>query len=259
VDTRSVAASVQSSDGACWRVGRGTLLDVDGNGPPSPLGSFVHDSFRGLVLNPRFACLGAQAAVRQNAYRFGLYRAMGCQRSSAVLARGLASFVADPELQSRPFATFVASFVSPAGGDEETFERLLWATLQQLHDLDRQPWAPERRADPADPEFAFSFAGIGLFVVGLHAGSSRFTRRFGWPTLVFNPHRQFDRLRAAGGFARFRDLTRGRDAAVQGAVNPMLSDFGERSEAPQYSGRAVDSEWECPFHARAGSRHGGET
>ena len=27
----------------------------------------------------------------------------------------------------------------------------------------------------------------------------------------------------------------------------MLTDFGERSEAPQYSGRKVDASWRCPF------------
>ncbi|MEP6902345.1 MAG: YqcI/YcgG family protein, partial [Actinomycetota bacterium] len=31
--------------------------------------------------------------------------------------------------------------------------------------------------------------------------------------------------------------------------NPNLSDFGTQSEARQYSGRAVEHEWKCPFHA----------
>jgi uncharacterized protein len=29
----------------------------------------------------------------------------------------------------------------------------------------------------------------------------------------------------------------------------MLSDFGERSEARQYSGRAVEENWRAPFQA----------
>jgi FPC/CPF motif-containing protein YcgG len=33
----------------------------------------------------------------------------------------------------------------------------------------------------------------------------------------------------------------------------MLAEFGERSEASQYSGRRVEPGWQCPFHAaRAG-------
>jgi hypothetical protein len=40
---------------------------------------------------------------------------------------------------------------------------------------------------------------------------------------------------------------RRRDIALQGSTNPMLSDFGEQSEARQYSGRAVDAGWSPPF------------
>jgi len=35
---------------------------------------------------------------------------------------------------------------------------------------------------------------------------------------------------------------------VQGSLNPNLADFGERSEARQYSGREVEEHWRCPFH-----------
>jgi FPC/CPF motif-containing protein YcgG len=88
-----------------------------------------------------------------------------------------------------------------------------------------------------------------LFVVGLHAASSRATRRFAWPTLVFNPHEQFERLRSSGQFDRFQSVIRSADRALDGTTNPMLANFGERSEAAQYSGRQVDEVWRCPFHA----------
>jgi hypothetical protein len=39
---------------------------------------------------------------------------------------------------------------------------------------------------------------------------------------------------------------------LQGSINPNLSDFGVHSEARQYSGRAVEDAWKCPF------RHGSE-
>ena len=42
-----------------------------------------------------------------------------------------------------------------------------------------------------------------------------------------------------------------RDIAVAGAPNPMLARHGSISEARQYSGRAVDKDWECPFNGRA--------
>jgi FPC/CPF motif-containing protein YcgG len=46
---------------------------------------------------------------------------------------------------------------------------------------------------------------------------------------------------------------REREIALQGSLNPNLADFGERSEARQYSGRAVEDQWRCPFHRRTTS------
>lgn len=218
--------------------------------PPSARTSLVHESFRGLVLNERFSCVAGRSAIRQNAYRFGLYDGMGSAASVADLACDLTRFVGDDDLRSEPFTAFVASFVDPVPADEEEFETLLWSTLQQLHDTDVAPWTAAAAPEPEDARFSFSFSGTGFFIVGLHAHSSRLARRFAWPTLVFNPHAQFDRLREEGRYIRFRDVIRARDMELQGSLNPMLRDFGEESEARQYSGRAVGEAWKCPFHAR---------
>ena len=94
-------------------------------------------------------------------------------------------------------------------------------------------------SDPADPHFSFSFGGQALYVIGMHAKSSREARRFRWPALVFNPHEQFERLRADGKWKHMQETIRHRDLVLQGTINPMLSDFGEHSEARQYSGRIV--------------------
>jgi len=51
-----------------------------------------------------------------------------------------------------------------------------------------------------------------------------------------------------GTYQKVRDRIRDRDVALQGSINPMLEDFGNNSEAKQYSGRKVDKEWKCPFH-----------
>jgi FPC/CPF motif-containing protein YcgG len=235
------------------RVEDGVLSHPFDPEPPGALTTFVHDSFRALVLNERFSCLGGRAAVHQNAYRFGLYEQMASGASTLDLAADLMRFNSDESLRDKPFTAFVASFVDPVPTGESHFEDLLWSTLQQLHDLDPRPWAAGRRSDPQEPEFSFSFGGVGFFVVGLHASSSRVARRFAWSTLVFNPHRQFDRLRSDGKFSRFRDAIRTRDVALQGTANPMLQDFGEQSEARQYSGRSVEEDWTCPFHSRGGT------
>ena len=42
-------------------------------------------------------------------------------------------------------------------------------------------------------------------------------------------------------------IIREREEASHGGVNPMLADFGEGSEAAQYSGRQVDEDWSAPF------------
>jgi FPC/CPF motif-containing protein YcgG len=217
----------------------------------------VRAHFEAFVNDPAFSCLGARAALRHDAWRFGAYGAMGSAAATAALARDLAAFAREDG--GREFATFVAAFVDPAPVDEGAFEARLWAQLRALHAADPAPgWDPGVSDDPADPRFSFSFAGHAFFIVGLHPESSRLARRFGWPVLVFNPHAQFQRLRADGRYARLRQAIRAREMALQGSLNPNLGDFGESSEARQYSGRAVEPRWACPFHAAADRNAGGD-
>jgi FPC/CPF motif-containing protein YcgG len=119
-----------------------------------------------------------------------------------------------------------------------------------LHELDRlhHDWNPAVSADVKDPNFSFSFGGWAFFVVGLAPDSERWARRFPWPTLVFNDHFQFERLRAAQRFERIRDVIRERDEQLHGSANPMMEDYGHHSEARQYSGRQTSGEWTCPVH-----------
>lgn len=219
---------------------------------PSALEEFVHDSFRGLVLNPKFACVAAKSALKNLDYRVGLYAEMPTTSESdaaEALAHDLFEFVVEqPSFDG--FSTFVASFCEPKVEDEAGFEARLWQTLQILHELDVRPWDRTVSMDPTSPEFSFSFGGRAFYVVGLHPAASRFTRRFAFPTLVFNAHAQFEALRREGKFERVQDVIRARDVALQGAPNPSLAAFGERSEAMQYAGREVDAAWKCPFHAR---------
>jgi len=81
----------------------------------------------------------------------------------------------------------------------------------------------------------------------LHPHASRKARRFVAPTMIFNLHDQFDRLREDGRYEKLRGNILDRDIDYSGSVNPMLSRHGEQSEARQYSGRRVNEEWGCPF------------
>ena len=141
----------------------------------------------------------------------------------------------------------MAVFDGPVYLSEGKFEQLLWRQLQLLHEQDKEALDKEVSADPEDPDFSFSFAGKGFFIIGLHPGSSKKARRFYRPALVFNLHEQFEQLRKEDKFEKMRDLIRSRDMAFQGSLNPMVEDFGKASEAGQYSGRKVDEHWKCPF------------
>lgn len=222
--------------------------------PVAALQEFVHDSFRSLVLNPKFACVAAKGAFHRGTYRMGLYGDMASMESTAGLARDLCAFVEEQDAMDAAgegFSTFVASFTGPCVSNEDAFEGHLWAQLQCLHDKDapRHPWDAAVSADPSDKDFSFSFGGRAFYIIGLHPAASRWSRRFAWPTLVFNAHRQFEQLRADGRYGPIQTAIRARDTALQGGINPMLSDFGDRSEARQYSGRAVGDDWRCPFQA----------
>ncbi|HET7461773.1 MAG TPA: guanitoxin biosynthesis heme-dependent pre-guanitoxin N-hydroxylase GntA [Longimicrobium sp.] len=211
----------------------------------------VRERFEAFVHDPAFSCLGARAALRHDAYRFGAYGRMGSDKATAALAHDLAAFAREDGASE--FATFVAAFVEVAPETEGDFEARLWAQLQALHAADPEPgWDAAVSDDPADPSFSFSFAGRAFFIVGLHPESSRLARCFGWPVLVFNPHAQFQRLRADGRYGRLRERIRAREMALQGSLNPNLAEFGQESEARQYSGRATGAEWACPFHRRSG-------
>lgn len=221
--------------------------------PPSRLAEAVHDAFRTLILDPRYSCLGAKAAVRREHYRLGVYDGMGSPEATAGLARDLVRFVQDQDELDSGFTTYVASFAHPTDANEVEFERLLWVQLQALHDHDwaHHPWDATVSSDPEHADFSLSVAGRAFFIVGLHPRSSRWTRQFPWPTLVFNARFQFERLRERGQFQRMQALIRSRERALQGNVNVNLSDFGVRSEARQYSGRAAEADWRCPFQPHA--------
>ncbi len=214
-----------------------------------PLMEHVHETFRSRMLHPEFSCVGAKAAMHRDTYRFGMYGEMNTPGTTAGLARDVFTFAQEQMDLDEFFTTFVACFTGPQIADERSFEQLLWSQLQRLHALDRvhHTWDSSVASDPQDPHFAFSFAGRAFFIVGLSAVSSRWTRRFPWPTLIFNAHYQFDRLRERGKYTLMQQAIRKREQALQGNVNATLSDFGEISEARQYAGRIVEDGWQCPF------------
>ena len=223
-------------------------------------GSFLHEAhaaFRDIVLQEGFSCIGAKAAFHAQAYGFAVYSKLGSIDSNTGLCRDLCHFTQSGVAKQNEFATFVSVFRGPLLLDEVQFEELLWRQLHDLHEASRKHfgWDGSVSSNPENPEFSFSFAGRAFYVLGMHPRSSRIARQFPWPALAFNPHEQFERLRTEGKWKRMQRSIRARELVLQGSINPMLNDFGEKSEARQYSGRAVSDDWtppgsggKCPFH-----------
>lgn len=231
------------------RVRQGELCPVGGTLDART--ASLHAAFRERIAAPEFSCVAAKAAFNTSSYAFGRYGALGSREATLALARDLGRFCAEQDRQRAEFSTMVAVF-RPEAFDEQAFEARLWAQLRALHAADPADYSAEVSPDPASAEFGFSFAGQGFFVIGLHPGSSRLARAFPAPALVFNAHQQFRRLKADGRWARFQETIRGRELKWQGSLNPNLADYGAASEARQYSGRAVEADWQAPFpHLRA--------
>lgn len=215
--------------------------------PGNQLKTAPEEAFRQFVLRPEFPCLGAKAAFNSDSHTVRVFRRLADEETTEALSNDLHDFArTGPQHE---YATFIAIFEHPRATDEFEFENLIWKQLRQLHQRDagRFAWDQNVAADPGDPHFSFSLGGRAFYVIGMHANSSREARRFPWPVLVFNPHEQFERLRSDGKWKHMQESIRQRERQLQGSVNPMLSDFGERSEARQYSGRAVEEDWRAPF------------
>ena len=227
----------------------GSLVHVTSPGLPvvgEPL--YAHEAFQKHITNTEFPCVGAKASINGNFYRYGFYDTVNSPGATSGLAHDLWHYAMDQQTFGTNYATFIACFRGPKVMDESEWEMLLWNQLQSLHEIDKSDWDETVSSEPQDSHFSFSFAGVGFFIVGLHQRASRLSRRFAWPTMVFNVHAQFERLRGEGLFDRMQSTIRARDLKLQGSLNPNLSDFGKQSEAKQYSGRAVEKEWKCPFH-----------
>lgn len=205
------------------------------------------------VADTAFPCVGAKAAMAR-----GTLNVLACSRIDSAwddlrIHDGLVRFAEAYRAEPALFRSFAVVFDGPDDLDEPAFEQALWSRVQSLSDKDvwrGQHYDGRVSHDPNDPHFSLSFGGEAFFIVGLHPRASRPARRFPRPALVFNLHDQFERLRADGRYEPMREKIMVRDEAVAGSRNPMLARHGETSEARQYSGRAVDTEWRCPFSYR---------
>ncbi len=199
-----------------------------------------------------YPCVGAKSALARGSIETHEFGLLGDRANDRSMADGIGEFVSMIEADACDediVHSYVAIFRGPDDLNELRFESLLWSQLWRIHRLDvlagNHP-ARDVSSDADSPLFSLSIAGHPFFVIGLHPNASRLARRFSHPVLVFNSHRQFERLREDGRYWKIQAATRSRDIELQGSINPNLADFGDASEARQYSGRKVEAGWQCP-------------
>lgn len=201
-----------------------------------------------------FPCVGARAALARGTLQTMVLAAIGSPANDAILLDAIIALGRRVDAERGSAVHGLAAVFAAAHPSEVDFEQALWEQLQRLHALDRargHRWATDVSSDPDSRHFSMSLGAHPYFVVGLDPDAPRLARRFCWPTLVFNSHRQFQRLKADGRYRKMQDATRQRDRALQGDINPNLADYGQRSEARQYSGRELPQSWRCPLRIDA--------
>lgn len=206
-------------------------------------------ALQAFLLHQNYPCVGAKTALAHETFVLGDYGEMGGEDAGAACAIDLAWFAKKADEIDKQYATFIALFSPQEVGTADRFEGDLWRQLQMMnfHDQQRHPWDDSYSDNPTDPNFAYSVGGEAFYVIGMHPGADRESRRFPYPALVFNLHRQFETLREAGRFEKMRTLIRDREEELDGSPNPTLADHGTKSEAEQYAGVPHTSDWKPPF------------
>lgn len=212
-------------------------------------------AFEEFVREPLFPCVGAKAALSKKQMAFVVARDIKSAWDDFDIHAALRGLVDKYRENRAPFRSLAVIFEHDLKLDELQFEQRLWERLQTLSDMD--DWLGQEKDarvahDPNHPEFSLSFVGEAFFIIGLHPQASRPARRFVRPTMIFNLHDQFELLREANQYEKLRASILDRDVKIAGNINPMLAKHGEVSAARQYSGRAVESGWKCPYQ-RAGA------
>lgn len=196
-----------------------------------------------------YPCIAAKAALSRNHIRCMVANHMACPADDSQILQFLYKFVDRYRGAKKDFHSAAIIFKKPDQLNETTFDQLLWQRLKALSVADKTKYTHDPRvdSDPASVKYSFSLKSEAFFILGLHPGSGRKSRQFDYPTLIFNPHAQFEELRRLNRYTKMKEIVRRRDLAYSGSINPMLADFGDESEVYQYSGMEYTSDWICPL------------
>ncbi len=223
------------------------MVDVE---PDCPLAA----AFKAWIRSDDYPCLGAKSALARGQMNVAVANDIHSSADDTNILAALSGTAESYREDTALFRSHVVVFEAATNLTEIEFETALWRRLQSLTDRDvRRGNTHDTRVscDARDPHFSLSFGGEAFYVIGLHPNASRPARRFERAAIVFNLHDQFQQLRALNIFDGLSSKIGERDAALAGCPNPMLGRHGETSEARQYSGRVVGSDWRCPFQRHA--------
>jgi len=209
----------------------------------------IINSFHSFLGNKDFPCVAAKDALVKGNIEVMVATHLACPADDKAILYFIYKFTQAYRNAGKGFYSAAVIFKGPDDINEAMFDTLMWQRLQALRSLDAQYYKYDERvdADPLSGNFSFSLMEEGFFIVAMHPNSNRPSRQFKYPVLVFNPHAQFEMMKRTAGYEKMKTIIRKRDLAYSGSINPMLTNFGEASEAYQYSGRVYDAEWQCPF------------
>ncbi len=209
----------------------------------------IIQEFNDYISDQSFPCIGAKAALAKNSLSVMVAGHMACPFHDLSIFNFLCGFTENYHKNSDKLNGAVIIFKEPITITEIEFENFMWSRLQSIADLDAAKYKYDKRVDrnPISEKFSFSIKEEGYFIIGMHPGSSRKARQFGYPALVFNPHAQFEALKEKGKYSYMQKAIREKDKKHSGSINPMLSDFGNSSEVLQYSGKNYTNGLTCPL------------
>ncbi len=206
----------------------------------------IAEEYEEFINTDTFPCVAAKAALKNKTIQCLVAKHIACPADDTRILNFLYDFVDGYRLSGKSYQSAVIIFGEHENLSEELFDSFMWQRLQSLLSLDAIKYKYDSRvsSDPASAYFSFSIKEEAFYIIGLHPSSSRKSRQFKYPAMVFNPHAQFEELRRTNKFENIKKAIRKRDVALSGSVNPMLEDFGQISEAFQYSGRKYDINWQ---------------
>jgi len=196
-----------------------------------------------FIHNKAFPCIMAKAVSKNGNLVINEEDEITSVKSIESIQNKLYQFVDSYRHSRDKLHSFVLVLNNKSYHSFDHFEKAFWFFLHSLKKLDGLHYIHDTRVSsyPDDDNFSFSIKSEAFFILALHPQSPRKSRRFSKPVIVFNPHQQFEKLRERKIFKKIQSIIRDRDKKLQGSINPMLSDFGERTEVFQYLGKVYNA------------------